>query len=366
MDNKINNPFSGQEYIQYGKFTFKNVTDQLTKIDPATVDTSTWVKYDRTHAQEAAAWKGYFSNYSLSASPVSEVKQEIDVQADAAINGFFDGTVSEEELSETFHALAKKLGDACDDAGYPLPLQGITTIQARTESFYSEFRRKILDIAVQRNRQEGQQYITGEMNSQREWMYYNSDYYFKSEAAISAITDGLDQIAQGPAYKDFALPDYKAQGMEAYYNFNSAAFTDQFSSNERFMLDPDQVPPKNFKWFYQSGDNAAMARLVSVHDKDGNLVKSFGASPKSFDPTISRAAITWASYLDDKGNKHIVSANFLHTFSKSDLRNVASLLNFTNGSSDQDAAVNQFLKNLQVYPSGYFPGSRPPAVNLWA
>ena len=62
MDNKINSPFSGQEYIQYGKFTFKNVTDQLTKIDPATVDTSTWVKYDRTHAQEAAAWKGYFSN----------------------------------------------------------------------------------------------------------------------------------------------------------------------------------------------------------------------------------------------------------------------------------------------------------------
>ena len=92
MDNKINSPFSGQEYIQYGKFTFKNVTDQLTKIDPATVDTSTWVKYNRTHAQEVAAWKGYFSNYSLSASPISEVKQEIDVQADAAINGFFDGT----------------------------------------------------------------------------------------------------------------------------------------------------------------------------------------------------------------------------------------------------------------------------------
>ena len=32
------NPFSGQEYIQYGKFTFKNETDKLYKVDPATVD----------------------------------------------------------------------------------------------------------------------------------------------------------------------------------------------------------------------------------------------------------------------------------------------------------------------------------------
>lgn len=345
MDNKINSPFPGQEYIQYGKFTFKNVTDQLTKIDPATVDTSTWVKYDRTHAQEVAAWKGYFDNRTLASSPVSEVKQEIDAQADAVINGFFDGTVSEEELSETFQALAKKLGDACDDAGYPLPLQGITTIQARTESFYSEFRRKILDIAVQRNRQEGQQYITGEMNSQREWMYYNSDYYFKSEAAISAITDGLDQIAQGPAYKDFALPNYRAQGMDAYYNFNSAAFSESFQTSNQ-LLDPDQVPPKDFKWFYQSG---------------GSNVAMGTPAPKYFDPTDYRTATSWASYLDDKGNKHIVSADF----SNCSLYNVSSLLNFTNGSSAQDAEVNQFLKNLQVYPSWQFPHS-PPVFELWA
>ena len=29
MDGVINNPFSGQKYIRYGKFTFENITDQV-------------------------------------------------------------------------------------------------------------------------------------------------------------------------------------------------------------------------------------------------------------------------------------------------------------------------------------------------
>lgn len=66
--------------------------------------------------------------------------------------------------------------------------------------------RKILEAAVQRSNQEGKKYITGEMNAHRNWQYYDSDCYFKSEAAISAITDGVNKPAQGPAYEGFAPP----------------------------------------------------------------------------------------------------------------------------------------------------------------
>ena len=280
------NPFSGQEYIQYGKFTFKNETDRLHKVDPATVDMSKMVSVG---TDESIFWERYLSDIALSRSPVADIKKEIDAETDAVINGFFDGTVSEEELSDTFQALAKKFSDACEEAGYPIPLRSCGLIQATTETFYSEFRRKILDAAVERNHQEGQQYITGEMNAQRNWKYYNSDYYFKSEAALSAITDGLNQITQGPAYEDYTIPDYKARGLNLYYNFNSA-FSNQFCVDEQFMKDPDMVPPKDFVWFYQSGgDSSRNTSSGGVTSVNGVPVESADYGPKQFKSEAKRS-----------------------------------------------------------------------------
>ena len=356
------NPFSGQEYIQYGKFTFKNETDRLHKVDPATVDMSKMVSVG---TDESIFWERYLSDIALSRSPVADIKKEIDAETDAVINGFFDGTVSEEELSDTFQALAKKFSDACEEAGYPIPLRSCGLIQATTETFYSEFRRKILDAAVERNHQEGQQYITGEMNAQRNWKYYNSDYYFKSEAALSAITDGLNQITQGPAYEDYTIPDYKARGLNLYYNFNSA-FSNQFCVDEQFMKDPNMAPPKDFVWFYQSGgDSSRNTSSGGVTSVNGVPVEPASYGPKHFDPTDFWTATTWAAYRDAQGNRHLVSTDFFYNYDKSDLRNVAALLKFTNGDPAQDAAVNRFLKNLQAYPAGYFSRfPRTRAVDL--
>lgn len=367
MDGVVNHPFSGQEYIQYGKFTFKNETDKIYKVDPATVDMDKMVRFDTEN--DFARLKREFSDIALSRSPVADVKAEVDAETDAVINGFFDGTVSEEELSDAFQALANKFFDACDDAGYPIPLQGISLIQARAETFYGEFRRKILDAAVQRNFQEGQRYITGEMNAQRNWKYYNSDYYFKSEAALSAITDGLNQIAQGRAYEGYTIPDYKAKGLNLYYNFNSA-FSNQFCVDEQFMKDPDMVPPKDFQWFYQSGGDSNGGGKVDslcVRDKNGNLEKFIDYRPTRFDPTDFRTAATWALYRDTQGNRYFVSTEFFYDSSRDDLRNVSKLLSFTRGDPAQDAAVNRFLSNLQVYSKGYWSRFSPArAIDLRA
>lgn len=351
MEGIISNPLSGQEYIQYGKFTFKNETEKIHKVDPATVDMDKMVN---SGTNESIFWKRYLSDIALSRSPVADIKKDIDAETDAVINGFFDGTVSEDELSDTFQALAKKFSDACEEAGYPIPLRSRGLIQATTETFYSEFRRKILDTAVQRNYQEGQQYITGEMNAQRNWKYYNSDYYFKSEAALSAITDGLNQVTQGPAYEGLTIPDYKANRLNLYYNFNSA-FSNQFCADEQFMKDPDMVPPKNFQWFYQSGgDSSKKMFRAEPSNVVGVPAESADYGPKHFNPTDFSTATTWASYLDNKGNRHFVSTDFFYDLSKNDLCNVGMLLQFASGDTTQDAAVNRFLKNFQAYPAGYF------------
>ena len=374
MDGIVNNPFSGQEYIQYKNYTFKNATDMIYKPDPAAVDMDQFVRVDTSPERQAAVWKDSFRNFALSRSPVAGVKQEIDARAADAINGFFDGTVSEEELADTFQALAEQFFSACEDAGYPCPLPSKGMTQAMTETFYSEFRRKILETAVQRNNAEGQRYVTGEMNDQRNWKYYNSDHYFQSEAAISAITSGLEQLTQGPAYEGFTLPDYKAEGMELYYNFNSA-FSSRYAPDGRFlpdgqfMLDPDVVPPENFQWFYQSGGSESgglTAKLVSIQYPDGTT-ELLGHTTPGFDPTDPTKATTWAFYRDAQGSRHIVSANFTYNFSKDDLRNVAKLLSFTQGDPAQDAAVNRFLSNLQVYSKGYWGGrSSSRAIDLRA
>ena len=362
MEGVINNPFSGQKYIRYGKFTFENITDQVKVGDASTVDMSKVGTHTISLKDESTTWKKYYSDVALARSPVAGVKKEVDAQTDTVINGFFDGTVSEEELTDTFQALLEKLSSACEDAGYPFPLRSIGATQAMTETFYSEFRRKILEVAIQRNNQEGQKYITGELNAQRNWKYYNSDYYFKSEAAISAITDGLNKLAEGPAYEGFTLPDYKGTGLNLYYNFNSA-FSNSFSADEQFLLNPDMVPPKDFEWFYQSGGDSAskviQCNSLTIEHLDGTT-EFIDYRPKTFDPTDFRTATTWAAYRDAQGNRHMISTDFTYNFSKDDLRNVTALLSFTQGDSVQDAAVNCFLKNLQVYSQGYF--SRFPQV----
>ena len=48
------------------------------------------------------------------------------------------------------------------------------------------------------------------------------------------------------------------------------------------------------------------------------------------------------------------SADFTYDFSKGDLKSVAALLKFSGRSGEAQEAVNQFLKNLQLYPGGYF------------
>lgn len=363
MDGVINNPFSGQKYIQYGKFTFENITDRV-QVTEHSVDHVARYVVDTSLDRQVSAWKKYFSDVALGESPVAGVKQEIDAKANAAINGFFDGSVSEAELSNSFQALAKQLSDSCQDAGYPIPLASVGMTQCLTETFYSEFRRKILEIAVQRNNQEGKQHIDGQMNAQRNWKYYNSDYYFKSKAAISAITDGVKNLAQGPAYEGFTLPDYKEGGLNLYYNFNSA-LSNGIAISEQFILDQDMVPPKDFQWFYQSGGDSSnqvfSAQSLTVTDPDGTITDFIDYRTQGFDPTDSTKATTWALYKDDQGRNHFISADFTYNFSKNDLRNVLNLMSFSKGTQEQDFAVNRFLKNLQVYSKGYFssfPGNK--------
>lgn len=347
------------EWVSFGNFTFKNITNQMrTVTDSAEIqkfkDHS--IVFNPTKEESVDKWQPYFSDAALTESPVTaDVKKEIDAQATTAINQFFDGEITEEGLSKVFEDLSEKLADACEERGYPIALWGGEIRAAALQGFYSEFRRMVLDVAVQRNNAEGEQYLTGEMTAQRNWKYYNSDYYYQSEDAISALTDKLNAIAKEKGLEEYvSVPDYKAKDLNLYYNFNSA-WSNNFDVSEQFILDPDMTPPKDFQWFYQSGGNngAPVLESLTITRPDGteSVIDYAG---EGFDPTNPTKGTTWAAYKDEDGIWQRVSADFTYDFSESDLKNVADLLKFSGKTGGMQEAINQFLKNLQVYPRGHF------------
>lgn len=352
-------PVDGAKYTVYKeKFVFQDVTDSLQKVtDPEELRKFQDNCVTIAPEEKKETWAAAFSPAAMSRSPViSGAAKEVYSEAGAAIGRFFDGTLSAEELSGTYEELSDKLMNACKDRGYPMPLWSGTMGPALQETFYGEFRRMVLDEAVQRNNAEGKQYITGELTAQRNWKYYNSDYYYQCEDAISALTDKFNAMAQAKGWEDkVSVPDYKAKGLNLYNNFNSA-LSNHFNVDDQFIIDTDQVPPKDFRWFYQSGGSDGSTGSVTsltIERPDGRTEFIDYTTP-DFDPTDPAKGTTWAAYKDENGRWQYDSADFTYDFSRADLKNAASLLKFSGKNGDAWEAAAQFMKNLQLYPAGYF------------
>ena len=132
---------------------------------------------------------------------------------------------------------------------------------------------------------------------------------------------------------------------------------------DQLMRDYDQVPPKGFEWFYQSGGcngNVHYKNLQFIFD---GVNKYYQAPPTVFDPEDRYSATTWASYTDSNGKKHFVSTDFAYLsidsafkYHGKGLYVVSSLLQFT-GNKKEDIPYNKFLDSLQVCRKRYYESS---------
>lgn len=291
-----------------------------------------------------------FGINSRIAGDVRAMDQEMDKLADQ----FFEGELDETGLANAFERLADKFISTCQEKQYPFQaLKGFD--EAELSVVYDHFRASLLKSAVAHNNAEGKKQITGEMNSQRNWHYYNADYYYKSESAIAAITGRAKELAASRGFDQFEIPDYKALGKNSLYNFNSAVSGEQDyipgglrAVEEKWILDFDMVPPKDFKWFYQSGGNGGKEGvLLSVSDGEHTETMDYSR----FDPRNPLTATVWAMLGDQR-----ISADFLFTHTPADQKNLADLLRFTPSGRKELAAVNKLLKNFKVAPKGYHQG----------
>ncbi len=310
---------------------------------------------ETTQADQIAFFKRSYMAGSLEGSPkVRDAWRDVSGRADEAIGKFMDGAMSGDELASTFQTLAHEMFESTARAGYPIPFVERYMEQACTEAMYDNFREKILSTAVQRNNAEGRQYVTGEMCPQRTWKYYNAGYYYKSEEAIDAVTKGMEEFAQDRGW-EWSVPDYRSRNLNMYDNFNTA-FSNDFCSDSRYILDPDMAPPEGFEWFYQTGGypRGPYVQMIShtTTHPDGTTTTVYYDRLDRFDPENPFTANTWAAYTGKDGERHVISKDIIFKGDKSDLFNAGSLLSFAIG--DQSEGLNAFLKNLQLYPRNYF------------
>lgn len=344
---------SNYPHLKNNYGSFPSITKDLTTVPKDSVDVDAFVSVQSSYTSSElgeAARACLEGDQAAQTSPMDDCIQQ-----------FFEGTMSESELRAEYEKLLKKelFGSIKNPTG---PL---TASQKKTAAnFYNAFREKILSAAVQRNNAEGEQYVTGDMNVQRNWSYYNSDYYYASEAAISALTEGAQNVAQEYG-STFEVPDYMAQGKTNLYNFNTALSGDPFvASDYHYIVDPEVAPPENFKWFYEKGGDAYSTTIrlhsLTVADEYGNKTVT-DYTTDAFDPKDPFKARTWVSYTDEDGVAHRLSTDLVFNNSKADLRNVSDLLSFSEKDTDKAGLLNQFLSNLQLYPKRYF--DRFPTVS---
>lgn len=340
----------------YGTSTFKSLPLKTLDHIP-NMDKDKWCTAVPTTSKD---WvnpvKRHFTCASLEGSKkMRESWKDISGRADEVINQFMDGSIDKNALADRFQSLSHELYETACRVNYPTPLI-FDDEQAVSEAFYDEVRRRILDIAVDRNNEEGKQHITGEMNAQRSWKYYNADYYYyKSEDAIDAVTNGMEEMAKTHNW-DFTIPDYKSKGLNLYYNFNTA-FSNKFCQSEQYLIDPDMEPPQGFEWFFQTGGDRNKYSTYGVLESkiitnpDGSETEIKLIDRNKFDPTDFYTGNTWFAYTDKSGKRHVFSKDVVFNDQKSDLMNLGNL--FKIPVDNEWEKVRGFLGNLQLYPKGY-------------
>lgn len=278
--------------------------------------------------------------FSPTMGPVTEaMDQEMDWLADQ----YYEGKLSEDDLTAAFERLANDFLSACKENNYPVAMMANGMDEPALSTVYDHFRQRLLQSAVAHNQAEGSQYAS---ENARDWKYYNAKYYYQSESAIEAITGKVQEMAGQRGLDQFEIPDYLALGMYSHYNFNSAV---SGKSNavpgglslveDPWILDFDMVPPRDFEWFYQVENPKESAWWV-----DGDELEPRGLE-----------AAVWVKFMDEAGKLFNVSRDFTFNslYTSADLKNLGSLLQFSPASKKEFAAVNDILKKFQVYPPQY-------------
>lgn len=164
--------------------------------------------------------------------------------------GYYAGTVSIDEVKDKFHSLVEAIREFDDEQGVASKEDMDHYGKIVSDVNYA-FRFYAVLAARNLNHEEGKQ-IANQYGTpgNRNFLYYNSDYYYQSKEVTDAVFQAASKLTEdvgtvlntkGPQVKY----DY-------FQNFNTAWMQwARYESRMGDMIDPDMEPPKNFKLLYK-------------------------------------------------------------------------------------------------------------------
>lgn len=97
----------------------------------------------------------------------------------------------------------------------------------------------------------------GHDGNTKDSIYYNSDYYFKSENMKTSLIEHAKELGEKYGVTDLNVPrDYESNDPRRIYNSYNTMVNNYAGKQWRIgnMLDDDMVPPENFRFLYKNGD----------------------------------------------------------------------------------------------------------------
>lgn len=118
----------------------------------------------------------------------------------------------------------------------------------------------------------------GNNKNTRDWIYYNSDYYYDSESMKTALVEYAKDLGAKYGVSDLNLPiGYEKDDPRYQYNsYNTAV--NEYASRQSIignMIDDSMVPPKNFRFFYKDGSDGMNIYPDSFAGTNGDSASIF-------------------------------------------------------------------------------------------
>lgn len=253
---------------------------------------------------------------------------------DDLFKGYYSGEKTIEDVKKEFDELVEKIQELDAEMGVA-DKDDAEHYGKIVSDVYHRFKMMSVQNAFSANQKEGKILADQYGNpGKRNFIYYNSDYYYKSEE----INDLLAQHASKKLEDAGTKSELRTNTLNpSYENFN--AFMKHWVRYECFMgdiVDTDMKPPKGFTFLYKE-DRYTQAEIDTMADK---IAKS---NSTAFDGLLKVSYGNWSA----EGN-----VNLKYDISEAKGFSVFELLERFADIEDDDL-LNRFMNNFNIHRTGY-------------
>lgn len=219
-------------------------------------------KYDSVRVTKEFSWvdeNGIPKNFLLGGNQKLPHGNEVEMerQIEDAYRDYYIGGCDEKFVRDTFEGIVESLRSNYLDLGFDekMIMPGII------KSVYNKARMEVVYKADEASYMDSKRLIAlynGNDRNTKDYIYYDSDYYYKSEAMKDSLLECAKSLGQKYGFTNLKLQSDFDRSDERYHYSSYNTIVDDYAGyqwNIGNMIDDKMEPPKNFRFFYKSGES---------------------------------------------------------------------------------------------------------------